>query len=372
MQQIRRPFCRFITAALCIALTNCAGRHDSTSFLPRQTSLESLPAISVTNYRLPRDSSVWNFTHGAYGTLWTVDAGQPYVYRLNTTSGRITTLAVPSPYQPESAGFIVAASRGVWFFAFTYSTHEVFLIGITPEGAFKVFDLGLRNVQIDPGLAVAPNGKLWFSYTTCIPQCGSAGNYSWLVSVSTTGTLGPKLRLSDYFVSGNLTAGPDGNMYVTAIWSGQGTPPATDSCVFVVSPTGLLLHRFFLANHSYPQAIAAGPDGNIWITETNANKIARMTTGGRVTEFTIPTAAANPNAIISGNVDTLWFNEVGKNKIARITTSGGITEYQLPNTSGSFATVAAFATCTTACAPNDGVWLLDHFNAYNAIAKFVL
>lgn len=42
--------------------------------------------------------------------------------------------------------------------------------------------------------------------------------------------------------------------------------------------------------NSSPQGIAAGPDGNLWFTESNANKIGRITTDGIFTEYPIPTA----------------------------------------------------------------------------------
>src|SRR5437016_3839973 len=37
---------------------------------------------------------------------------------------------------------------------------------------------------------------------------------------------------------------------------------------------------------------ALGSDGNVWLTENTANKIARITPAGTVVEFTIPTASS--------------------------------------------------------------------------------
>ena len=47
-----------------------------------------------------------------------------------------------------------------------------------------------------------------------------------------------------------------------------------------------------------PRDITAGPDGNLWFTEFNpaANKVAKITTSGTITEYPVPTAAAEPNA----------------------------------------------------------------------------
>src|SRR5579863_2928435 len=64
-----------------------------------------------------------------------------------------------------------------------------------------------------------------------------------------------------------------------------------------------------------PFGIATGPDGNIWFSELNGNKIARVVPGlfpgaGAFTECAIPTAAAGPADVTSvpGNPN-VWFDE---------------------------------------------------------------
>jgi streptogramin lyase len=79
----------------------------------------------------------------------------------------------------------------------------------------------------------------------------------------------------------------------------------------------------------------AGPDGNLWFTESSSNRIARITTIGVVTEFSVPTASSDPRGIASGPDGNLWFAEIIGNKIGRITTCGSITEFSLP-TANSF------------------------------------
>jgi streptogramin lyase len=81
-----------------------------------------------------------------------------------------------------------------------------------------------------------------------------------------------------------------------------------------------------LAAASGPVGIAAGPDGNLWVTESKTSKIARVTTAGVVTEYALPSGSA-PRGIVAGPDGNLWFTENGTGKIGRITTSGAITEY---------------------------------------------
>lgn len=79
--------------------------------------------------------------------------------------------------------------------------------------------------------------------------------------------------------------------------------------------------------NSGPLSIASGPDGGIWFTEVNGNKIGRIAPGGIVKEF--PTSG-NPGGITAGPDGALWFTEIGGNKIGRITTSDAITEFPIP------------------------------------------
>jgi virginiamycin B lyase len=83
--------------------------------------------------------------------------------------------------------------------------------------------------------------------------------------------------------------------------------------------------------NSSPVGITAGPDGALWFTETNGQKIGRITTSGVITEYAVPTASANPQSITAGPDGALWFTELHGQKIGRITTSGVITEYSIPN-----------------------------------------
>jgi virginiamycin B lyase len=89
--------------------------------------------------------------------------------------------------------------------------------------------------------------------------------------------------------------------------------------------------------------IATGPDGALWFTEYLNNRIGRLTTGGAVTEYPLPTAHTRPVYIAAGPDRALWFTEdasplrpydppygVPPVQIGRITTGGNVTEYPVP------------------------------------------
>lgn len=66
----------------------------------------------------------------------------------------------------------------------------------------------------------------------------------------------------------------------------------------------------------------AGPDGNLWFTEFEANQIGRIRPSGTITEFPVPTPRSGPTAITRGPDGNLWFTEAGRNQIGRIAPQG--------------------------------------------------
>jgi hypothetical protein len=87
---------------------------------------------------------------------------------------------------------------------------------------------------------------------------------------------------------------------------------------------------------SNPAGIVKGADGNIWFTETAANKIGKITSGGFVTEYVVPTASSLPAGITAGLDGNIWFTEYNGNKIGRITPSGTVTDK--PTKAAAYAT----------------------------------
>jgi hypothetical protein len=48
------------------------------------------------------------------------------------------------------------------------------------------------------------------------------------------------------------------------------------------------------------------------------------------TEYPIPTASSSPYGIVAGPDGNLWFTESGTNKIGKVTTTGAFTHYSIP------------------------------------------
>src|SRR5262249_39944819 len=85
---------------------------------------------------------------------------------------------------------------------------------------------------------------------------------------------------------------------------------------------------------SKPIYVVAGPDGNMWGTELDGNKIFRVTPQGAVTEFAIPSTNSRPIVITPApnGAPFLWFSEENTHKVARIDLNGNIDEFFVPKT----------------------------------------
>jgi streptogramin lyase len=110
---------------------------------------------------------------------------------------------------------------------------------------------------------------------------------------------------------------------------------------------------------SGPYGVAAGPDGNLWVTESSASKIARVTTAGQVSEFSTPSASSQPYGIAPGPDGNIWFTELQANKVAKITPAGTITEYPVPTASAGPAGITA--------GPDGNLWFTE--SQANAIGQ---
>ena len=116
-------------------------------------------------------------------------------------------------------------------------------------------------------------------------------------------------------------------------------------------PVGAITEHPLPTAESAPQGIAVGPDGNLWFTETQGNRIGRITPGGAITEFALPNDGSSPEGITAGPDGNLWFTEGPGNRIGRITTAGTITEFPLPHATSNPAGIAV--------GPDGNVWFTE-------------
>ncbi|HVT57294.1 MAG TPA: protease pro-enzyme activation domain-containing protein [Thermoanaerobaculia bacterium] len=155
-----------------------------------------------------------------------------------------------------------------------------------------------------------------------------------------------------------LAAGPDGAVWFTAISSTGGG----DRIGRVT--TGGTVTEFSLpscaAVECFPLGIVAGPDGALWFTEADVARIGRITTSGSVSEFALPAGDAQNGvpSIAAGSDGALWFLENGPApKVGRITTAGAITEFPLPTADRPAPGISLEP--TIAAGPDGALWFTE-------------
>ena len=160
-----------------------------------------------------------------------------------------------------------------------------------------------------------------------ISACGSSiTSRSSPTPTSTQGIRGifHEYALNPSQLPSTITAGPDGNLWFTESTIGQeGNVQA--STIGRLTPTGTL-SEFSLPSAVTPTTdIITGPDGNLWFTE--GGKIASITPLGKISEFKL-SAPTSAQSLATGPDGDLWFTD--QNKIGRMTLTGKVSDYSLP------------------------------------------
>ena len=142
-----------------------------------------------------------------------------------------------------------------------------------------------------------------------------------------------------------IAAGPDGNLWVTDDANGK---------IDRVTPAGAVTVFDAPSATSEPAGITAGPDGALWFVAGDSAEVGRMTADGTLTNAYSMTGTS-PESIVTGPDGALWFTESGGNaKIGRITTTGTLTEYSLPDSNSSPWDIAV--------GPDGKLWFTEHSN----------
>jgi virginiamycin B lyase len=137
-----------------------------------------------------------------------------------------------------------------------------------------------------------------------------------------------------------------------------------------ITPSGAVVEYAVHDSNSRPVWIAAAADGGAWFTEPWSNRIGRITPAGAIAEFPVSTLlgvaaggfgtflSVQPWDIVQAPDGDLWFTELNANRIGRMTPRGAVHELQLPRPTGALAFAADGGLWYTSA--NDGH--LSHFD----------
>lgn len=230
-------------------------------------------------------------------------------------------------YAMPSAGDIPAAvaagpDGSVWF---TIESSDS--IGVLRDGAITKRPKGRPSVE-PMGIAVAADGAAWFtdSRARAISRMAPDGA---VTSFEVHGN--PIARLNGLAVS------RDG-----AVWFADSTASSVTRL-----RDGVLTPHVAAALRANPYGVAVDPQGTVWATLQGANKLARITADGEMSEIEIPTRASGPSDVAADASGAVWFLEFRANKIGRYL-DGRFTEYPAPTASAALTGLAI--------APDGAAW----------------
>lgn len=135
---------------------------------------------------------------------------------------------------------------------------------------------------------------------------------------------GTEFRLAPGMHADALAVGPDGNIWFAGTRYGPG--PAVD----VVGRSTLdgQIAEFALPARGEAElgisSMAAGQDGYLYFTEPNANRLGRVNASGEVSEEPLPNSGSRPRAIATAPDGSLWFSEEGGDRVGHFIPDAGL------------------------------------------------
>jgi virginiamycin B lyase len=236
-------------------------------------------------------SEVWSCLEGG-------DCG--YIGRL-TPSGTVTLFSIPGAYALTSG-----PDGNVWF-------GNSRIGRITPSGVITEFVPPTASWVRD--ITAGPDGNIWYTQPNANKVC----------------RITPSGVVTEFHVSGGtpygIASGPDGNVWFTEHFSPR---------IGRITSTGAIT-EFPISGGSY--GIVAGIDGNLWAV--GPGTLRRITPNGSVTEFPIPIIGdgwyeGDPSAIAAAPDGSIWIANDETSQIVRF----------------SLGTTVCVADATTLCLNN--------------------
>jgi virginiamycin B lyase len=241
-------------------------------------------------------SSFQDITAGPDGALWITDFYNWQIVRM-TTDGTFSTFALKT----APIGITAGPDKSLWF------TEDGAIGRITTKGSVTIYAGGAFDEDITAG----PDGALWFTELT-----GNAIGRITTRGKITTYTKGISGGAGPY----SIAPGPDGALWFTEATGGRIGRITTSGKVTEYSNG--------ITPSEEPVGIAAGPDGALWFTEYESydsyqireSKIGRITTNGKISEYSKGlSAGSGPGDIVAGPDGNMWFVEMDADRTGRLT-----------------------------------------------------
>ncbi len=257
----------------------------------------------------------WSVEVGSDGSLWATGGSlrtyrqeshgtpDPYASIWQVTLGpTITATPFALPMYSDPRNILLGPDGNQYFGEHTGNVGQ-----ITTAGQITQIPVPHAN-PVNAGLAVAPDGAIWFAETFH----NKLGRIAMDGEVATCFFPGPA----------GIADGPDGNLWVSEFLAGKvaAVTPSIPQHQKACTISG----EFALSSaQSSPKGVAVGSDGNLYFAEFGTGKIAQVTTDGAVNEIDIPTPNSGPWNLTSGPDGNIWFTESLVGKIGKLTVLTG-------------------------------------------------
>lgn len=175
------------------------------------------------------------------------------------------------------------------------------------------------------GIATGPDGNLWFAefdgnkIAKVVPSTFPAAG-----SIVECGPL-PSANSAPLDVTANSTT-------PNKVWFDEF---ANDKIANVDTSTCAYNEFSIPTSNAQPEGLTVDHNGVLWFAESASGigKVAKMTTGGIVTEYATGLAGSDPLAVAIAGDNTVWYVDGGRNSIGHLTFPGGVptfVDYGLP------------------------------------------
>lgn len=289
---------------------------------------------------------------GPGGALWFVinqyQGNQTAVGEL-TTSGALSVFPLPAQDGLTTNGLAAGPDGNVWFTVGAQNGGNGEIGVMTPQGAVTQYPLPIPFQGGVHAITAGPDGNLWF-----IGQAGDNTLSSEIGRITPSGTVTVHTLPHGVSGPGGITTGPDGQLWFT-----ENTGPSGASAVGSIDTGGNVTFHALAGPNQHPGDITTGADGRLWLTEAASpdglatGAVVGMATDGTATAY--PSApGGSPYAIAAGPRGDLWFTDSVFAALGKLTTTrpyAALVSVASGSDPSSFGQAGGLTATVTAVAP---------------------
>lgn len=315
----------------------------------RVVGLTSRQRPKITEVKLPDSAQPsGQLAAGPGGNLWFSEANSSAGDILGEVTNGGTVKQVLRNSESDDSGYAVAVQPdgSVWFDDFTMGTNRLERRSPTGVITYLSFPDAFTTYVTVRQLIAGSGGTIWFTSDLGLGEVSPSGAFT-------------RFALPHKLTPLGITRAPDGDMWFTSTVASEAVfvhdyigriTPGGDMKLFRIPTLG-----------SEPKSITVGRDGNLWFAERGA--IERLTPRGRFTRFPIGIPDAQPQGIAAGR-HGLWFSDPGTNSIGLMSLAGKAVEYRAPIQDGGVTGIVV--------KQNGDVWFEDIGDVGGRIGHLVL